>query len=222
VHRQRVPRPGVDLSVYLVADPSATRGRVLLDVVRAAVHGGATAVQLRDKHASARALAESARALVALLRPLGVPLLVNDRVDVAAVAAADGAHVGQSDLAAADARRLLGPAALLGVSATTAAEARAIDPAIADYVGAGPVFPTGSKDDADPPTGLDGLAAIRAATALPVVAIGGIGVANAADVVRAGAHGVAVISAICSADDPEGAARALAAAVRGARGAARA
>src|SRR5690349_18663487 len=139
----------LDLSVYLVADPSATRDRALLDVVHAAVRGGATAVQLRDKHASARALAESARALVALLRPLG-------------------------------------PAPILGVSATTAAEARAIDPTLADYVGAGPVFPTGSKDDADPPTGLDGLAAIRAATALPVVAIGGITVANAAEVVRAG------------------------------------
>jgi thiamine-phosphate pyrophosphorylase len=207
--------PAVDWSVYLVADPAATRGRALLDVAAAAVRGGATVVQLRDKHASARALAESARALVGLLRPLGVPLLVNDRVDVAVAAGADGAHVGQSDLAAADARRLLGPDALLGVSATTVEEARAVDRAAADYVGAGPVFPTGSKDDADPPTGLDGLAAIAAATTLPTVAIGGISVANAGGVIAAGARGVAVISAICSADDPEAAARALAAAVRG-------
>lgn len=207
----------MDWSAYLVADPSATRGRALLDVVAAAVRGGATIVQLRDKHAGARDLAASARALLDLLRPSGVPLVVNDRVDVAAAVGADGAHVGQSDLAAADARRLLGPRALLGVSASTEAEARGVDAAVATYVGVGPVFPTGSKDDAEPPTGLDGLAAIVAATALPVVAIGGISVATAGAVAAAGARGVAVISAICSADDPEGAARALAAAVRAAR-----
>lgn len=210
-------RPAPDLGVYLVADPTATRGRALVDVVAAAARGGATIVQLRDKDGGGRAMVEAARALVALLRPLGIPLVVNDRVDVAVAAGADGAHVGQSDLPAADARALLGPAAIVGVSATTAAEARAVDAAVADYVGAGPVFATGSKADADPPTGLDGLAAIRAATPLPVVAIGGITIANAPSVIAAGADGVSVISAICGADDPEAAARALAAAVRSGR-----
>jgi len=207
-------RRAPDLSVYLVADPTATRGRPLLDVVAAAVRGGATLVQLRDKEGGGRATVEGARALVALLRPLGVPLVVNDRVDVAVAAGADGAHVGQRDLPAADARRLLGPEAILGVSASSAAEARAVDDDVADYVGAGPVFATGSKADAEPPTGLDGLAAICAATALPVVGIGGITADNAASVVATGARGVSVISAVCGADDPEAAVRALARAVR--------
>jgi thiamine-phosphate pyrophosphorylase len=209
------------LAVYLVADPTATRGRALVDVVAAAARGGATLVQLRAKDAGGREMADAARALVALLRPFGVPLLVNDRVDVAVAAGADGAHVGRSDLDAADARLLLGPRAILGVSASTADEARRVDPRLADYVGAGPVYPTGSKSDADPPTTVAGLAAICAATPLPVVGIGGITAANAGDVVAAGAAGVSVISAVCAADDPEAAARALAAAVaaRGAGGA---
>lgn len=209
--------PQVDLTLYLVADPTATRGRALLDVVRQAVDGGATLVQLRAKEASTRELVEAARALVALLRPAQVPLLVNDRVDVALAAGADGAHVGQDDMAAVDARRLLGQHAILGVSATTLGEARRIDARAADYVGAGPVFPTGSKADAAPPLGLDGLRALCSASALPVVAIGGIGTGNAADVVAAGAAGVSVISAICGADDPAGAARALRRAVHAGR-----
>jgi thiamine-phosphate pyrophosphorylase len=211
--------PRLDLSVYLVADPTATRGRDLVQVVAAAVAGGATLVQLRAKDVPTRGMVEAARALVALLHPRGVPLLVNDRVDVALAAGADGAHVGQDDLSAADARRLLGPDALLGVSATTLDEARRADARAADYVGAGPVFPTGSKADAAPPLGLDGLRAVCAATPLPVVAIGGIGVANAAAVIGAGVAGVSVISAICGADDPAGAARALAAAVHAGRAA---
>jgi thiamine-phosphate pyrophosphorylase len=210
--------PPLDLSLYLVADPTATRGRALLEVVAWAVDGGATLVQLRAKETGTRGMVEAARALVGLLRPRGVPLVVNDRVDVALAAGADGAHVGQDDMDAADARRLLGARAIVGVSATTVEEARRVDAAVADYVGAGPVFPTGSKADAAPALGHDGLRAAFAATALPVVGIGGIGIENAASVVASGAAGISVISAICGASDPAGAARALRRAVDAGRG----
>jgi thiamine-phosphate pyrophosphorylase len=197
------------LRVYLVADPTATLGRPLDTIVAEAVRGGVSLVQLRVKAPATRSFVEQARALVALLRPLGVPLVINDRVDVALAVGADGVHVGQRDMPAADARRLLGPDAILGVSATDAEQLRAVDAAIADYVGIGPVFATGSKADASTPLGLDGLAALCRLSPLPVVAIGGIGVASARAVVACGAAGVSVISAICGAPDPAEAARAL-------------
>jgi len=201
------------LAVYLVADPTATRGRPLDAVVADAVRGGATLVQLRVKDPATRPFVESARALVALLRPLGVPLVVNDRVDVALAVGADGVHVGQDDMPARDVRRLLGERAILGVSATNADELRAIDARVADYVGVGPVLATGSKPDAAAPLGLHGLAALCHASSLPVVAIGGITVDNARAMIEHGAAGVSVISAICGAPDPAAAARALRSAV---------
>jgi len=201
------------LAVYLVADPGATLGRPLDDLVASAVRGGATLVQLRAKTLSTRAFVEQARALLALLHPLDVPLVINDRVDVALAAGADGVHVGQDDMAAEDARRLLGARAIVGVSVTDAAQLRAVDAGVVDYVGVGPVFATGSKADAATPLGLDGLAALCEASTLPVVAIGGITVRNARAVTACGAAGVSVISAICGAPDAEAAARALRAAV---------
>ena len=218
-------RPGVvrrplDLSLYLVVGPDDTRSRPLHDVVLAGVAGGVTAVQLRRKDHAARAFVEEARALVVALRPRGVPLIVNDRVDVALAADADGVHVGQEDLPVADVRRLVGERMVVGLSITTLAEARALDPANVDYAGVGPVFATASKPDAAPPLGLDGTRAVCEALAagahgLPAVAIGGIGPANAAAVRDTGVAGVAVISAICAADDPAAAAAALAALMRG-------
>jgi thiamine-phosphate pyrophosphorylase len=201
--------PGLDLSLYLVAGTEDAGGRDLMAVVAAAVRGGVSVVQLRDKTATDAAMIAQARVLKGLLAPLGVPLIVNDRLEVALAAGADGLHLGQEDMAPGAARRALGPEAILGVSAGDAAEAKIADPAVVDYVGVGPVYPTGSKADAGDAIGPDGLSALRALLGPPVVAIGGIQAANVAEVMACGVQGVAVVSAICGARDPEGAARAL-------------
>jgi thiamine-phosphate pyrophosphorylase len=193
----------------LVTDRSLANGRSLAGVVAAAVGGGVTMVQLRDKTASTRAFIEEARALKALLAPLRVPLLVNDRIDVALAAGADGAHVGQADMPAALVRKLLGPKAIVGLSITTSIEARAEDIEFADYLGVGPIFPQLTKPDAAPALGLEGLAEIRRITGKPMVAIGGVTVANARAIRSAGADGIAVVSAIMGAEDPMAAAAAF-------------
>ncbi len=210
-------RPPLDLSLYLVVDPRRCEGRALLALVEAAVAGGVTAVQLRDKQSSTRRLVHEARRLKAWLAGRAVPLLVNDRVDVALAAEADGVHLGQDDMAPADARRLLGPDAVIGLTVRSLAEARAAPRDVVDYVSIGGVFTTASKDNPEPPCGLEGLRRIAAALDLPRVAISGIDRGNAADVIRAGVDGVAVISAICAAPDPRAASAALAATVHGAR-----
>ena len=205
-----------DPTLYLVTDPELALGRRLTDVVGAAVRGGVTLVQLRDKHAGGRALLETARALKSVLDPLGVPLLINDRVDVAHAAGA-GCHVGQSDLPAAAARAILGPDAILGVSLDDPEQARAVDPAQVDYVAHGPFAATATKADAGGPVGAEGLAAARRLTGLPLIAIGGIDARNAAAAIRAGAAGVAVVSAIMAAADPAAASRELRAVIDAAR-----
>ena len=209
----------IDYSLYLVTDRALARGRPLADVVRAAVGGGVTCVQLREKEASAREFAAAARELLALLRPLGVPLIVNDRIDVALAAGADGVHVGQQDLSVADARRLGPPGWIVGVSAESVADAARAERDGADYVGASPVFATPTKADHAPPLGLAGLRALRAATKLPLVAIGGLHVGNARETIRAGADGLAVVSAIVAADDPRAAAAELRREIAAAKGA---
>jgi thiamine-phosphate pyrophosphorylase len=209
-----MPRRVPDLSVYLVTDRSLSRGRELVDVVLAAVRGGATVVQLREKEASARETLELGRVLLGRLRPLGVPLIVNDRVDLALALGADGVHVGQGDLPPEVARRLMGPDALVGLSITGPGDLPTVDAAVVDYAGVGPLFPTTSKADATPALGLEDFARLRRLLPVPVVAIGGITTANAAAVIAAGADGVSVVSAICSADDCEVAASALVRAVR--------
>ncbi len=196
------------LRLYVVTE-DAGAGRSHLDVVRAAVAGGATAVQLREKLLPDAELTALAREAALLCRQAGVLFLVNDRVEVARAAGADGVHLGQEDAPARLARAALGPEAVVGVSCATPAEARAAEAAGADYVGVGSVYATATKPDAGAPIGLEGLRAVRAAVALPVVAIGGIGPANAAAVLRAGADGVAVVSAITRAPDMEAAVRAL-------------
>jgi thiamine-phosphate pyrophosphorylase len=165
-------------------------------------------VQLREKDCATRQFVELARALKALLAPAGVPLIVNDRVDVALAAAAAGVHLGQSDMDCRDARRLLGPGALIGLSVETLAQSAAA-PGEADYLGVSPVFSTPTKTDTAPAWGLDGLAALRRETSRPLVAIGGIHAENASQVIAAGADGIAVVSALCAAADPEAAAREL-------------
>lgn len=219
-------KPALDYRAYLVTDRGLCLGRDLLDVVAAAVQGGVTLVQLREKHADGREFVELGRALKDLLDPHGIPLLVNDRVDVAQAIGAAGVHVGQSDIPYADVRRILGPDAIIGLSVDTMEQALAapdldqvaggagIGP---DYLGVGPIFPTSTKADAGEAWGLEHLTALRRQTHQTLVGIGGITALNAADVIRAGADGVAVVSAIVSAPDPAKAVRALLDAVESAR-----
>jgi len=198
-----------DFSLYLVTDRSLARGRALADLVREAVAGGVTCVQLREKQLDTRTFVAAARELRAALRPLGIPLIINDRVDVARAAEAEGVHVGRHDMTLADARRLGPPSWIIGVSAESAADAVRAERDGADYIGVSPVFSTPTKTDTAPPLGLDGLRDIRALVRTPLVAIGGIHAGNARGVVRAGADGLAVVSAIVAADSPRAAAAEL-------------
>ncbi|WP_420124936.1 thiamine phosphate synthase [Longimicrobium sp.] len=197
------------LRLIVVTDPDCGDGRTVASVVRAALRGGAPAIQLRMKDATAREMAEVARALLAETRAAGALLFINDRVDVALAVGADGAHVGQDDLPVAAARRIAPPGFLLGVSAETPELARAAEADGADYVGVGPVYVTGSKADAGDAVGAERIARVAAVMRIPVVGIGGITIGNAPPVFHAGAAGVAVISAVMRAADPETAARAL-------------
>jgi thiamine-phosphate pyrophosphorylase len=204
----------VDLRLNAIVDPERANGRRLADLARMVVAGGATLIQLRDKYGSTRRMIEEARAIKAVLAGTGVPLVINDRVDVALVAKADGVHVGQDDMAAEDARRLLGPEAIIGLSIKTVALANAAPLDALDYAGVGGVYATTSKDNPNPPIGVTGLrdivAAFRARRRdFPICGIAGIDAGNAAPVIEAGAGGVAVISALSMQDNPEGAARTL-------------
>src|SRR3954468_4048663 len=204
----------VDVRLNAIVDPERANGRALADLTRMVVAGGATLIQLRDKHGSTRRMIEEARAIKAVLAGSGVPLVINDRVDVALVAQADGVHVGQDDMPVEDARRLLGPTAIIGLSIKSVAQADAAPLDQLDYVGVGGVYATTSKDNPNPPIGVDGLrdivAALRARRRdLPICAIAGIDATNAAPVISAGANGIAVISALSMNSDPESAARQL-------------
>lgn len=201
------------LAVMLVTDPDMAGDRAIEAIVAAAVRGGVTSVQLREKAIDTRRFVERARSLSVALAGVGVPLYVNDRVDVALAAGITHVHVGQSDMRPADVRRLMGDEAVIGLSITRAEDLVEEDLAHVDYIGVGPVYPTGTKADASPALGLDGLSAIWAATRLPIVAIGGIDASRAQGVIEAGADGVAVVSAIMAEQDPEAAARAVAEAV---------
>lgn len=202
-----------DLSVYLVLDPELCAARGMVETARLAVKGGVTMVQLRDKAADTGAMIATGRALKAALAGSGVPLIVNDDVAAAVEIGAEGVHVGQSDMAAEAARAAMGPGKIVGLSVERPDLARAVDPRVVDYVGAGPVFATRTKPDHKAPIGFDGLAAIVAAAPVPAVAIGGLRPAHAPQVLAAGAKGLAVVSAICGRPDPARAARVLARAV---------
>lgn len=199
--------------LYLVTDRGLAGDRPLEEVVLAAVEGGAGVVQLREKELATRAFVESARRLKALLEPRGIPLIVNDRVDVALAAGADGVHLGQEDMAYPDARALLGPDAIIGLSVETPEDVREAEGFDVDYLGVSPIFPTPTKTDTEGAWGLDGLAEVRRMSRHRLVAIGGLNATNAADAIRAGADAVAVVSAICAAADPRRAAEELAAVV---------
>jgi thiamine-phosphate pyrophosphorylase len=204
----------VDLRLYAIIDPEHAGGRTLPELATLVAAGGATLVQLRDKRSDTRAMSETARAVKAALVPFGVPLLINDRVDVALAAGADGVHVGQTDMAAADARRLLGQNAIIGLSIKSTALAEAAPLELIDYAGIGGVYATTSKDNPNPPIGVDGLARIvdvfrRRDPKFPSCAIAGINAANAGAAIAAGAGGVSVISALSLASDPSAAAKAM-------------
>jgi thiamine-phosphate pyrophosphorylase len=205
------------LSLYAVLDPGFHGGLGLVETARAAVRGGATMIQLRDKNGTTEGRIAAARALGAALAGTGVPLLVNDDVAAAVAAGVDGVHIGQEDMDPAEARARIGAEAILGLSVETEALARAIDPSLVDYAGAGPVFATETKPGHKPAVGLDGLARIVAASPVPSAAIGGLKARHAQAVLAAGAAGLAVVSAIQGMPDPEAAARALAEALAAAR-----
>jgi thiamine-phosphate pyrophosphorylase len=198
------------LRLYLVTDQASMRGRRLADVVQAAVQGGVGCVQLREKTLGTRDFVELALALMDLLAAHRVPLVINDRIDVALACGAHGVHLGQSDMPVALARRLLPTEVFLGLSVESVQDVQRAAQQPVDYLGVSPVFATPTKTDTARPWGLDGLRQVRAMTHLPLVAIGGIGLGNAAEVLAAGADGLALVSALCAADDPAAAARAVA------------
>jgi thiamine-phosphate pyrophosphorylase len=205
------------LALHVLTDREWSRGRDMLSVAAAALDGGATVIQLRDKTASTRLLIEEGLALRALTRERGALLIVNDRIDVALAVEADGAHVGQDDMPAELARRLLGPERILGVSAANIGEAEEAVAGGADYLGVGPIFPSLGKADAGPATGVHLLTELAQRYTTPLVAIGGITAENAPEVVRAGAAGVAVITAVVYAENITAASRQLRLAIDAAR-----
>ena len=204
----------LDLRLNAIVDPERAGGHDLVALARLVAQGGATLVQLRDKKSDTRPMIERARAIKAALAPLGVPFVVNDRVDVALAARADGVHVGPDDMTPADARALLGADAIVGVSIKSVAAAEAAPVGVFDYAGVGGVYATLSKEQDNPPIGPEGFARVaavvrRRAPNVPLVGIAGIEAGNAGAVIAAGADGVAVISALSLALDPAAAARAL-------------
>ena len=198
-----------DLSLYLVLDPGLCGEMGMVETARLAVAGGATLVQLRDKEGGTVRMIETGRALKAALAGTGAKLIVNDDAEAAIAVGADGLHVGQSDLSVAVARARIGPDAILGLSVETPGQAAQVDPALADYAGAGPVFATSTKPGHAPAVGFQGLAAMVAASPVPAVAIGGLKAQHVRQALAAGANGVAMVSAICGQPDPEAAARAI-------------
>ncbi|MCO5176445.1 MAG: thiamine phosphate synthase [Thermomicrobiales bacterium] len=197
------------LRCYLVTDVRAGSVERLIEICQAAIEGGVTTVQLRAKGWTDKQLLEAANALVPICRAAGALLVVNDRVDIALAAGADGVHLGVDDLPVAAARRLLGPNALIGYSPETPGDRIQAERDGADYLGVGPVYGTTTKDDAGSAIGLDGIRSAVAASPLPVVGIGGIGIDTARPVIEAGAVGVALVGAVFLSDDPRTAATRL-------------
>ncbi|MGO8088297.1 thiamine phosphate synthase [Rhizobium leguminosarum] len=206
-----------DLSLYLVLDPDLCAGIGMVETARLAVAGGATMVQLRDKHAGPIRMIETGRALKQALDGTGALLIVNDDVEAAIAIGADGLHIGQEDMDARKARAMVGAEMILGLSVESEALANAVDPDLVDYTGVGPVFATSTKADHKQPIGFDGLARLVKASPVPSVAIGGLKADHVAEVFAAGARGLAVVSAICGTPDPEAATRRIAAEIRKAR-----
>ena len=194
--------------LYVIVDRATVGNRDLTQLAAAAIRGGADAIQLRDKTASTRQLIEEGTRLLSLTRAAGIPLIVNDHVDVAAAIGAEGVHVGQDDLPIADARRLLGENSVIGKSTHNLEQALAAESEGADYIGLGPIFATPTKPEYAS-VGLELIGDVVLKVRVPVVCIGGIDTSNLEQVLRAGAERVAVVRAVCTAPDPESATRQL-------------
>lgn len=204
-----------DLSVYFVADPAVCGGRDICDVVRAALDGGVTLVQYRDKLSEERDVYIMAERLARVVEPYDhVPFLLNDYVQMAADIGVDGVHIGQGDMKPVQARAVIGEGKILGLTAFTEEQISAVDPALIDYIGTGPFYATKTKPD-KAVLGSEKFSELVALSPVPVVGIGGIEVDNAAAVIEAGADGVAMMRAVSEADDIAGAARAFVEVVRG-------
>ena len=180
-----------------------------VELTRLAIRGGADTIQFRQKTGATREMIEIAQQIRQLCADSGVTFIVNDRVDVAIAAGADGVHLGQDDFPLPLARELLGESRIIGGSAVTLEEAQKCLSEGADYIGFGPVYPTASKEDAGPVTGIDLLKQVVEVIPLPIIAIGGVSAENTPEVMQAGIHGIAVISAVCCQENPEQATRAL-------------
>ena len=207
----------IDYSLYLVTDRGLAQGRSTLDIVKAAVRGGVTCVQLREKECSTLEFIEQALSIKDYLSARGIPLFINDRLDVAQAVKADGIHLGQTDMPLDMARAIVGDSMIIGISAESLADAVEADKGGADYLGVSPIYATPTKTDTAPPLGLERLRQIRTTVKIPLVGIGGLNRDNAAEVIRNGADGVAVVSAIVSAEDPEAAAGELNQLITGAK-----
>jgi thiamine-phosphate pyrophosphorylase len=188
--------------LYFVTDRGLCGEKPLVEVVLQAIRGGASCVQLREKDVTTRFFVEEALRVKAILAPFHIPLIINDRLDVALAIGAAGVHVGQEDMPYQTARRLMGPKAIIGLSVETWEDVERAESLDCDYLGVSPVFATPTKTDTKGPWGLDGLARIRAFSRHPLVAIGGLHAGNAEAAVMAGANGIAVVSAICASPDP--------------------
>ena len=194
--------------LYVIVDAAASRDRDLAEIARAAIRGGADVIQLRAKFATSEQLRNQARRLLAVTRPSGVPLIINDRPDIAADMGADGVHLGQDDMPLAEARMRLPAGAILGKSTHSFDQAIAAEKEGADYIGVGPIFATPTKP-AYGKVGLPLIGQVAARVRIPFVCIGGIDAGNLKDVLAAGARCAAVVRAVCGADDPAAAAGAL-------------
>jgi thiamine-phosphate pyrophosphorylase len=207
----------IDYSLYLVTDRGLARGRSTLDIVKAAVLGGVTCVQLREKECPTLEFIEQAMAIKIFLSAEGIPLIINDRLDVAQAINADGVHLGQTDMPLNMARAIVEDSMIIGISAESLEDAVEAEKGGADYLGVSPIYATPTKTDTAPPLGLEGLRQIRAAVNIPLVGIGGLNRDNAAEAIRNGADGVAVVSAIVAAEDPQAAAGELNQLITGAK-----
>ncbi|MCX7984156.1 MAG: thiamine phosphate synthase [Bacteroidetes bacterium] len=198
-----------DFRLYLVTDRSIAVVQPLERLVELAIEGGVTAIQVREKDASTREFIDIARRVKTVLTGTNVPLIINDRVDVALAVDADGVHIGQSDMPYHDVRKILGPTKIIGLSVETPEQAQEAETLDVDYLGVSPIFPTPTKTDVQTSWGLEGLQRLRTSSRHLLIAIGGINASNAAAVLKAGADGIAVVSAICSNSDPRHAAHEL-------------
>jgi len=203
-----IPERNFNPSVYFILDPLVCNGRDVADVAQAAIRGGITMLQYRDKNGNRDLILHNAKLLRDVTAKAGIPLIINDSVEVAKAVSADGVHLGQGDLPAEAARMQLGPDAIIGVTAFEPAHFQAIDRGVVDYVGTGPVFPTKTKPDKKV-LGPEGLRILAKDSAVPVVAIGGMSARNARQAFFPNVRGVAVMRAIGEAPDPEAAARAF-------------